>query len=292
MTPKERRLIEAGAAIKAVPAEDLDYVHTVFTSVYLPVRDPGPLKVWDRRSGQHHLRIEAGSVWSEAKAQYVELGLPFGARGRLVMIYLTSQAVKTNSPEIEVGDSLRAFVRRLGIGTDGKAVGGVKEQLRRLSVAVIRMAHVVEGRTRQVNAQIVEGMDMWATSDPRQRMLWQDTVLLSERFFRSVRDHAVPLDDRAVAELSNNPTALDVYAWLAARLWRVRGVEHVSWRALHEQFGQGTESVRKFRQNFLLTLKRVAVVYDPVRRIEATNTGLLLPNAPPPITPTIRKIKD
>ena len=65
----------------------------------------------------------------------------------------------------------------------------------------------------------------------------------------------------------------------------------MSWRALHEQFGQGTESVRKFRQNFLLTLKRVAVVYDPVRRIETTGSGLLLPNAPPPIAPTIRKIK-
>ncbi len=88
MTPKERRLIEAGAAIKAVPAEDPDYVHSVFTSVYLPVRDPGTVEVWDRRSGQHHLRIEAGSVWSEAEAQYVRLGLPFGARGRLVMIYL------------------------------------------------------------------------------------------------------------------------------------------------------------------------------------------------------------
>ncbi len=69
MTPRQQRLIAASAAIKAAPAEDPDYVHSVFTSVYLPVRDPGPVEVWDRRSGQHHLRIEAGSAWSDTEAQ-------------------------------------------------------------------------------------------------------------------------------------------------------------------------------------------------------------------------------
>jgi hypothetical protein len=44
MTPRQQRLVEAGATIKAAPAEDPDYVHTVFTSVYLPVRDPGPVE--------------------------------------------------------------------------------------------------------------------------------------------------------------------------------------------------------------------------------------------------------
>jgi hypothetical protein len=242
LTRRRMKLVEAGAAIRERPTENPDYQHTVLTSVYLPLRNPGDQAVWEKQIGSHYLRIESGAVLDAVKGAYVNPGLPYGARARLVMIYLTSQAVKTNNPQIEVGGAMVHFLRRLGLGEDGRVYREVRDQLRRLSVATIRLAHAVDGRTRQVNASIVEGLDLWSSPDASQRALWQDTVTLSEPFFRSVREHAVPLDDKAVGALSNNPGALDAYSWLAARLWRVRGEEHVSWEALHEQFGYGTES--------------------------------------------------
>ena len=66
-------------------------------------------------------------------------------------------------------------------------------------------------------------------------------VELSPRYFDTLRKHAVPLDERAIGALANSPMALDVYAWLAQRLCRIRPrrEQFVSWAALRDQFGLG-----------------------------------------------------
>src|SRR3546814_2601036 len=45
----------------------------------------------------------------------VNLGVPFGAHARLVMLYIMTQSVKTKSREIFLGDSFSAWLRRMGI---------------------------------------------------------------------------------------------------------------------------------------------------------------------------------
>jgi hypothetical protein len=297
-TKRQLRLVDAAVEVRANPSANPDYVHTVLTSVYLPVRDQGPdRQVWDRHSGDCRLRIEAGSVWSETTNDYVRPGLPFGPRARLLVIYLTTQAVKRGSPEIPVGDSLRQFLRSLGLSDGGNIYASVKDQLRRLAAATILLTRLRDGGGSQfAAARIVEAMEVWAASDPRQRMLWQDTVTLSRSFYESVRASPVPLDDKAVAELANNATALDIYAWLAGRLHRIHGTQFVPWDSLFQQFAsdsyQATPAgLRRFRQNFRATLRKVGMVYDAVRLIEDREDGLLLPNAPPPVSKATVAIK-
>jgi hypothetical protein len=106
-------------------------------------------------------------------------------------------------------------------------------------------------------------MELWLGKDDRQRVLWPAVVELSPRYFESLTRHAVPLDERAVAALSNSPMALDVYAWLGQRLCRVsssRG-QFVSWASLYDQFGQGFVRMRKFRETFLGVLRAVQSQY-------------------------------
>ena len=52
-------------------------------------------------------------------------------------------------------------------------------------------------------------------------MLWPSTIQFSPRYFESLMKHAVPLNETAIARLSHNAMALDVYTWLAQRLHRV-----------------------------------------------------------------------
>jgi hypothetical protein len=52
-------------------------------------------------------------------------------------------------------------------------------------------------------------------------VLWPSTIQFSTRYFESLMKHAVPLNETAIARLSHNAMALDVYTWLAQRLHRV-----------------------------------------------------------------------
>ena len=72
------------------------------------------------------------------------------------------------------------------------------------------------------------------------------------------------------AALAASSMALDVYVWLAQRLYRVPAgrPQFVDWNSLHEQFGQGYERVRDFRRRFLLTLHHVGAAY-PTAKVAA-----------------------
>ena len=283
-TDVERRLVDAGAAILSDAASKPDFLHAAMTSAFLPMRDPGPQTVWERRSGAAALRLEAGAILDPATGDFRPVGLPFGTKARLVTIHLTSQALRSGSPVVEVEDSLTAYTRALGLSVDGRAVRAVREQLGRLAAATVRLGYVEGGRATQVNGSIIAGLDLWAPRDPRQRGLWPSVVRLSDAFFADVQRHAIPLDHRAVAALSNSALGLDAYVWLAGRLHRVPVTkpQAVSWVALHQQFGQGFSRLRKFRETFTDTLRRVGAVY-PAARVDADEAGLILHHSPPPV---------
>lgn len=226
-----------------------------------------------------------------AAMEFRKVGLPFGTKARLIVIHLCGEAIRTGSPMIEVEDSLTSYVRRLGLHTDGRAVRAVKEQLGRLSAATVRLAYVRDGHATQINTQLISGLDLWAPSDPRQRVLWPSTVRLSDAFFADVQRHAVPLDHRAISALANSAASLDAYAWLASRLWRVPGrkPQQVSWTALHEQFGGGFTRVRKFRETFTETLSKVLMVY-PDARVKIEEGGVVLRHSRPPVAPKLHQL--
>jgi hypothetical protein len=270
--------------------ERIDFLHTVLAQCGLPHRNPGDaVREWDRRNGALSLSVEAGRALDPRSGGYVRLGLPYGEKPRLVMIHLSSEAVRTGSPVVEVEDSLTAYVRSLGLNTGGRTVRTLKDQLGRLAVATIRIGLLEDDRAVQINTQVIDALELWAPADPRQRVLWPSTVRLSERYFRSLVRHAVPLDHRAVGALAHSSLALDVYAWLSQRLHRVPSGKPtvLPWAALREQFG-GYARVRDFRARFLATLRQVQEVY-PAARLEADEHGLVLRHSPPPVRLSLGK---
>jgi hypothetical protein len=201
-------------------------------------------------------------------------------------MHLNSEAIRHRSPEIEVEDSMTAFVRRL-MRTDpnGREIRAFKDQLSALSAATIRLAVDQGERVGQINTQIIGAFDLWFPKDARQRVLWPSTVRLSTDYFESLTRFAVPLDERAVAALAHSAQALDVYTWLAQRLHRIpsNAPQFVPWSALHEQFGQGYNELRFFRRKFLATLRQVRVAY-PDAKFATDEGGIHLEQSSPPIS--------
>jgi hypothetical protein len=288
----QRRLLNAGEAIMADSPDELVFQHTCLAQTCLPHRRPSDdVRRWQRDQGRAHLLIVAGEAWHEREGRFVEIGLPYGPKARLILMHLNSEALRQNSPVVEVESSLTAFVRRIqDRPPTGPEIRAYKEQLTRLSAAMVRLAIGQGDHSLQVDTKIVGAFDLWLDKDARQRVLWPSTVRLSLDYFESLKRHAVPLDERALAALAHSALALDMYCWLAQRLHRISAAgQFIPWPALHEQFGQGFGLIRKFRKFFLEQLAQVRVAY-PEARVDTDQRGLMLWASPPPVPERVRLV--
>jgi hypothetical protein len=292
ITKVQRRLLDAGEAITAESPDELAFQHTCLAQTCLPHRrPPDDVRRWQRDQGRAHLLIVAGEAWHEEKRQFIGIGLPYGPKARLILMHLNSEALRQNSPVVEVESSLTAFVRRIqDRPPTGPEIRAYKEQLTRLSAAMVRLAIGQGDHALQVDTKIVGAFDLWFAKDARQRVMWPSVVRLSLDYFESLKRHAVPLDERALAALAHSALALDMYCWLAQRLHRAPSTgQFIPWTALHEQFGQGFGLIRKFRQFFLEQLVQVRVAY-PEAKVGADQRGLTLWPSPPPVPERVRAV--
>lgn len=286
VTPIKRRMIESSVEIMGQPVpDDFLYQHTLFCQTVLPYRDPGQVRTWERAQGDTRLLLEAGKIYDQRADEYKPVGLPFGPAARLIMCHLNTEALRRGSPLIEVEGSMTAFVRRLqGFEPNGAQIRRFKDQVARLSAALIRMVLVREAGAFQINATVIDKFELWKDKSEEGQGTFPSIIELSPRYFESLQNHAVPLDERAIAAIAHNPMALDVYCWMAQRLHRVdpkRG-QFLAWTNLHEQFGQGYNRVRAFRAAFLNVLKLVKAQY-PAAKFGTDQGGMMLFNSPPPV---------
>jgi len=281
----EQRLVRSSAEIEADDPDTILFQHSVCCQTGLPYRNPGAdIRTWERINGHAHLKVLAGEAMHPQKCQLIPLGLPYGPKPRLILAHLNAEALRTGSPEIEIEASLTAFVKRLRLDPKGRNMRAIKDQLSRLSASSIRLGLLRDGRAITVNSQIVTAFDLWFPKDDRQKVLWPSRVRLSLDYFDSLQQHAVPLDERAVAALSHSAMALDVYAWLAQRLHRVDPAKpaFIPWTALKDQFGWHYGRMDNFKRVFRQTLDMVLSQYRGAR-LELDDRGMTVRNSPPPV---------
>jgi hypothetical protein len=68
------------------PPEHISFQHTVLCQTSMPYRNQGDaVRTWERRQGAVALRIEAGAARHPVMDTWIELGLPFGPKPRLIL---------------------------------------------------------------------------------------------------------------------------------------------------------------------------------------------------------------
>jgi hypothetical protein len=293
-TPIRQRLLDLGTDIATSPPEDLAFTHSVLAQTALPTsKPPGGMLRWERRQGRATLLVVAGEALDPKTQKFAQLPLPYGPKARLLLMHLNSEAVRGQSPVIQVEDSMTAFFRRvMGRNQDGRNVARLKDQLASLAAATFRLG-IIQGddRALQVDTKVVSAFDLWFEKDEAQRVLWPSTLRLSLDYFESLTRFAVPLDERAIAALAHSAMALDIYCWLAQRLHRipVGKPQFVPWQAVYDQFGQGYREIRKFRRDFISILMQVKAAY-PAARLDSDQCGLTLEASPPPVTKRLAQV--
>jgi hypothetical protein len=283
LTRPQQRLLEASARD---PDEGIIYQHSVLCHTCLPYRDPGAsLRRWAAKNGFLLLEVEAGRAFDARVGGFIDVGLPFGPKPRLVLCHLNAEALRTGSRIIHLEESLTGFVRRtLGLDSHGRNIQTIREQLTRLAASDFRIGRCDADHSITVQGRILNGLTLWTPQDQSQRLLWPTEVQFSQDYFESLTQHAVPLNETAVSRLAHTAMGLDAYAWLAQRLHRIAPGQKalVSWLSLAQQFGSGYAEVRGFRRVFKRTLAQVKVVY-PHANFSLDEDGMRLSHSRPPV---------
>jgi len=265
--------------------DSIDFLHSILCQVGMP-RKSTPERFFERSNGRAMMRLEAGVSFKRGK--FVEQPLPYGPKPRLVMVYISGQAVKSQSPHIELGSSTSEFLDRLGIESSGGPRGGYtvfKKQMEALAACRLILGYSDAERDITLDSKPIKSFEAWARPDVKgQVSMWPGRLELSPEFFVSLAEHAVPLDNTALNALKHSALGLDIYTWLAHRLRRVsaRNGNKIPWMALKEQFGQEYKDIRDFKKEFRPLLQKVLRVY-PQAKVEIVTGGILVKESPPPV---------
>ena len=274
------RIIRLSSEIAERPSDRPDFLHAGLCQVGLP-RSQVKALTFERTSGKASLLLEAGKLWDGA--EWVQQPLPYGTRPRLALVHVSTEAIRTRNPCVEVGRSAREFLIRLGIDTGGREYRSFSAQMRALAACHMSLGYGQD----TLSAKPIKRFSTWLSHSETAPSLMPGVIELTPEFFESLTQFAVPLDPRALGALKHSALALDVYAWLAHRLHRVKPPSgtFLSWENLRQQFGQEYGEIKDFKREMNKTMRLVHAVY-PDARIEKVNGGLKLLPSPSPVPKT------
>ena len=217
-----------------------------------------------------------------------DIGLPYGTIPRLLMAWLTSEAVKTKEKELILGPSLSGFMSELDLIPSGGRWGTItrlKDQMKRLFTCSVSCSYDIEndGQWGEVGFRLIKETKLWwDPKHPNQGTLWNSKVILSADFFEEIINHPIPIDIRVLKSLKNatrSPMAIDLYCWLTYRMSYLKKQTFIPWGALQAQFGADYADSKQgrydFKRAFQKHLQAVQVIY-PAAKVNTSDRGLFL----------------
>jgi hypothetical protein len=272
-----QRAIAAPSVIPDALAEGVSFQYVPLIQCSFPHADPGAQTHFTRRNGRLELTLSTARP---------DTGLPYGVPARLLTMFCTSEAIRTRSPEIFLGKTVHDFLRRLEV----PITRGERGSLRAYTNQLLRLVHCAVSIDENIqDATGRRGLHIRQALFVDEAQLWWDkagepgqgsSLVLSSVLYDSILERSAPLSTAAIRQLRKSPMDLDVYAWLAHRLFQMQRPSLVSWTQLSGQFGHDYGELRYFRRFFCDSLKRVLKVY-PDAKLKVGDTGImLLPSKP------------
>jgi len=280
--PNRRSLVDVAAAVLEEERQDLGITYSGFALTALPHRRLPDSQPWERRGHKIRLLIEPGRLPVRGGG-FKLFGVPYGSRARMILLFLQTRALQTDSREVELGRSMHEWLDRMGLSVGGQTYRDIREQASRISACNLTFAWEDTNTIGFEKDSIIKGGIHFSNStDMSQNSLWEERVLISEAYFRELKNHPVPIWEPALKYIQNNSSSIDIYIWLAYRLHSLSRPTPITWQAVFEQFGAGYSRLRDFRKRFIDALQLSMTVY-PDARVDVDEMGLILHPSPPPI---------
>ena len=210
---------------------DLGFMARTMALCSLPRSNPGNRKEYKRVNGPFTLYMVAGGGNK----------LPYGNLPRLLLAWVSTEAVKTQSRVLILGKSLSEFMRALGIySSHGRTQTRLRNQMDRLFHASVELNYEDKHGKQFIASRVVDrGEFWWDPKRPDERMLWESKIELGEKFFNEIISHPVPIDMNTLTALKRSPLGLDLYLWLVYRTFSLRAPLRLTWRLLYRALLHG-----------------------------------------------------
>lgn len=289
--PTTRRLIEAAAEIMGEPnptAVDRAFMARQLVQATLPHSDPGDVPIWIRTNGR--LTLAVRPYFDRKQGRHLH---PYGTVPRLLLFWLTTEAVRTRSRILHPGETATRFMRELGLNPGNGGAGAKRSDAHRLSEQMLRLFRAtISFEIEDNDASSAEWLDMqvvvggktwWDFREPAQGALFESVIELGEKFYEALIAAPVPVDLRALDALKRSPLALDLYAWATYRTHTVTHADKpvfIPWAALAAQIGGDYGRLDNFVSAAKASLRKVRAVYPALRLGDAEGGFVLKPSAP------------
>ena len=271
---------QLAAAREADP--DTGFMARMMALCSLPRSNPGNQHQYKRVNGPYKLILSRTG----------EYKLPFGNLPRLLMAWVSTEAVRTQSRELVLGDSLSEFMRALGVySNSGRVHTRLRNQMNRLFHSSVEFTQEYEQGNRFVASRVVDrGEFWWDPKRPDDRSLWDSKIRIGEDFFHEIIRHPVPLDINTLIALKRSSLGLDLYLWTAYRTFSLKRPMRLSWQQVYRQFGVDPSrasdrvTVDNFRKDCLRELKKIKLAWPELNYSLGKGVLMLSPSTPS-ITP-------
>ena len=281
-------LRQVNQLIEASEAEpDLGFMARLLALCSLPRTNPKQRVQYIRRNGPYKLIMQAGGDPAR---------LPFGNLPRLLLAWVCSEAVRTQSRELVLGRSLYEFMQRLGMEDRSGGLHGertrLKNQMTRLFSCNVQLIYADAEHRVQVQSFIADRAEFWwDVKRPTAPVLWDSMIRLGEEFFNEIIAHPIPFDLHTLKALKRSSLGLDLYFWLVYRTFALKRPLCLSWKQLYRQFGvdpaksSENTTVQHFRQDCLRELKKIKAAWPDLQYRTVTGALVISPS-PPRIAPS------
>ena len=247
----------------------------------LPRTNPGNRHQYKRVNGPYKLVMVAGA----------DNKLPYGSLPRLLLAWVSTEAVRTQSRELVLGHSLSGFMRKLGMSDDSGSPRGdrtrLRNQMRRLFGCSVQLIYEDERVTASMTSPVASRAEFWWNErKPDEPVLFNSKIRLGEDLFNEIINHPVPLDMNTLKALKRSALGLDLYLWLTYRTFMLNRPLRLTWQQVYRQFGAHPDNasdkrtVLNFRSKVLRELKKIKMAWPEVNYSTAPGVLILHPSTP------------
>ncbi len=288
---KIRKFIDDVLAIEKEDALTTGYVGYMMRAMVmatLPHSKPNGM-YFQRKNGLFTLSMTANPKY----------GLPYGALPRILLAWITTEAVRRKSPTLELGETLSAFLRTLNLSRQGGTRGDItrlREQMLRLFTTHISYTYqdAKNSYVKGENFLIARSYELWwnTIETKPHNLLSNSHITLSRDFFDELVAKPIPVNVKVLQTLRRSPLQIDIYQWLTYRFSYFKQCKTISWVILKNQFGSDyaddAHGLRNFKAKFLDALKTVLMVYSTAN-VKIEKDGLRLYPSPSHIKKQLKK---
>lgn len=259
---------------------------------FLPFRrldDSTRAALYQRRFGETLVRLESG-IYEDGTL----VGLPYGSRARLILLYLQNEYFHSGALRISFRPSLYGWVKDLGINqVGGMTYKQVVDQAIRLHTCKLRIERestvICDGHFTELvswpepePSSHAAGMPFPQPAPSSSGNAMIETAVLQQSFITLLTGQPIELDPLAVGQLVDNSLALDFYVWLRGVLPGLNTEMPTGWDMLESHFAleyrRGSNMKQAIREAAMLAVS----VYPGAQLITGEQGLLLLPLAASP----------